>query len=64
MSPNIWPSEFSNDTAEPGEARRDAKSVIWYLSAAKSHCTPLKAGLEKVSGVRVVRRASPIVIEE
>ena len=64
MSPKIWPSEFSRATAVPGEAKRDANKVIWYLSAAKSHCTPLKVGLEKVRGVRVVRRASPMVMDE
>ena len=45
-----------------GSLMREARIVAWYLSAAKSTCTPLKSGLEKVIGVRVVRIRSPTVI--
>ena len=45
-----------------GRLTREKSRVPSYLSAAKSICTPLKAGLEKVSGVRVVRMRSPTVI--
>ena len=41
---------------------REARIVAWYLSEAKSICTPLKSGLEKVIGVSVVRMRSPTVI--
>ena len=44
-----------------GRLARENNTVASYLSAAKSSCTPLKLGLEKVSGVRVVRIRSPTV---
>ena len=46
---------------KPGALSRDAKMVIAYLSVRKSHWIPLKVGLEKVRGVKVVRSASPMV---
>ena len=45
-----------------GSLMREARIVAWYLSEAKSICTPLKSGLENVIGVRVVRIRSPTVI--
>ena len=42
---------------------REARMVAWYLSEAKSSCTPLKVGLENVMGVSVVRMRLPTVIE-
>ena len=44
-----------------GELMREPRNVNAYLSERKSHWMPLKVGLEKVSGVRVVRMASPTV---
>ena len=51
-------------TATPtwlGALMRDISTVAWYLSEAKSAWMPLKAGLEKVSGVSVVRMLLPMV---
>ena len=44
-----------------GELIREPRNVKAYLSVRKSHWRPLKVGLEKVSGVSVVRMASLIV---
>ena len=48
---------------ELGSLIRESSSVASYLSAAKSHCMPLKSGLEKVIGVSVVRNSLPTAIE-
>ena len=39
----------------PGRLRREKMTVPWYLSEAKSTCTPSQRGLEKVIGVSVER---------
>ena len=49
-------------TPTAGSLIREASTVAAYLSAAKSIWTPLKFGLEKVIGVRVVRIALPTVM--
>ena len=49
-------------TPVAGSLMREAMMVAWYLSAAKSICSPLKRGLENVMGVRVVRISLPTVI--
>ena len=61
---NRTPVSPATPATTPALLMREVSRVRAYLSDIMSHCTPSKRGLEKVSGVRVVRMPSPTIREE